>query len=391
MNRLPAVEAGEGLASRCAPLVNMHAAAEPSPDLDTARLDLSSPWEGEGRKAPYLSVVVAARHDDHGGNPLARLQLFLDTFRGQCDRLGLDAEVVLVEWNPPADRPQLGDTLRIGPAARCPLRIVEVPAAVHARLPFALQLPLFQMIAKNVGIRRSRGAFVLATNIDILFSDALVRRLARRDLRANRMYRVDRYDIPADVPTDRPLDFAQRHVIRINAREGTHDLRTGQVHRIYRPITWRERLMALRLWPITSHARLHTNACGDFTLMHRRQWERVRGYPELAMYSMHLDSVLCHAAHHAGARECVLAEPCRIYHIEHAPGSGFTPEHKSQLDARLRDVGVPQLSHDQFAAWARAMRRDHAPIVVNGRGWGMADLTLPEWTFDADAARALAA
>jgi len=36
------------------------------------------------------------------------------------------------------------------------------------------KLPLFQMIAKNVGIRRARGRFVLVTNIDILFSDAVI-------------------------------------------------------------------------------------------------------------------------------------------------------------------------------------------------------------------------
>ncbi len=328
--------------------------------------------------APYLSVVVTARNDDHGGNPLERLQLFLDMLGEQCDRFALDAEIVLVEWNPPPSRLRFAEALAVTPRRHCPVRIVEVPPAVHARFPFALQLPLFQMIAKNAGIRRSRGTFVLATNIDILFSDALVRRLARRDLRPGRMYRLDRHDIPADVPTRHALEFAHRNVIRINGRDGTRDLRTGQLHRIYKPATWRERLMTMRLWPVTAHARLHTNACGDFTLMHRSRWFDLRGYPELAMYSMHLDSVLCHAAHYGGARECVLADPCRIYHVEHAPGSGFTPENKDKLDTRLRDAGVPQLSHDQFAAWARAMRHDRAPILVNGHDWGLADDVLRE-------------
>ena len=40
------------------------------------------------------------------------------------------------------------------------------------------RLPLFQMIGKNVGIRRSRAPFVLATNVDIIFSDALFSFLA---------------------------------------------------------------------------------------------------------------------------------------------------------------------------------------------------------------------
>ena len=48
------------------------------------------------------------------------------------------------------------------------------PSVLHRRLKYADRLPLFQMIAKNVGIRRAKGQFVLATNIDILFSDELI-------------------------------------------------------------------------------------------------------------------------------------------------------------------------------------------------------------------------
>src|SRR5262249_28099540 len=68
---------------------------------------------------------------------------------------------------------------------------------------------------------------------------------------------------------------------------------------------------------------LQTNACGDFTLLAREVWFAMRGYAELDIFSMHLDSLLCHAAHHGGAQECLLGEPMRIFHIEHAAGSGW--------------------------------------------------------------------
>ena len=55
--------------------------------------------------APYLSVVVTTRNDDHGGDPLKRLQAFVNTFAEQCRRTHLDAEVIVVEWNPPPDKP----------------------------------------------------------------------------------------------------------------------------------------------------------------------------------------------------------------------------------------------------------------------------------------------
>src|SRR5262249_16517582 len=45
---------------------------------------------------------------------------------------------------------------------------------------------------------------------------------------------------------------------------------------------------------------LHTNACGDFTLMAACHWWDIRGYPEFEIYSFNIDSLGCHMAHHAG-------------------------------------------------------------------------------------------
>jgi hypothetical protein len=175
---------------------------------------------------PYLSVVVATRNDDHGGDPLKRLQAFINTFAAQCRRSALDAEVIVVEWNPPSDRPRVSELCRLPPDTPFPVRFVEVPAEYHQRLRFSAVLPLFQMIAKNVGILRARGRFVLATNIDIIFSNELVEHLASGRLAPGRLYRVDRHDIDSDFPVDAGLNeqmtFCQTHQIRVHARSGTH-------------------------------------------------------------------------------------------------------------------------------------------------------------------------
>jgi hypothetical protein len=187
--------------------------------------------------APYLSVVVTARNDNHGGDLLYRMRVFISGLVAQCERHRLDAELVLVEWNPPEDRPRLSEALDWPASEYCPVRIIEVPHALHARLEHGERLPLFQMIAKNVGIRRARGTFVLATNVDVLLSDDLAAFLARRQLRSGVLYRTDRYDVTADIPEDAPiaeqLALAAGRVIRICRREGTLDLRTGEFYRIY--------------------------------------------------------------------------------------------------------------------------------------------------------------
>ena len=177
---------------------------------------------------PYLSVVVTGRNDDHGGNLLGRMQAFVNGWIAQSKRRRLASELIFVEWNPPEDRPRLADALEwpkdLGP---CQVRIIQVPPDLHRRYAHAEALPLYQMMAKNAGIRRARGRFVLATNIDIIFSDEVVGFLAERKLEPRRMYRIDRHDVMPDVPVDgidEQLAYCRTHLIRINAREGTFNL-----------------------------------------------------------------------------------------------------------------------------------------------------------------------
>ncbi|MCC7166528.1 MAG: hypothetical protein IT565_03070 [Rhodospirillales bacterium] len=186
---------------------------------------------------PYLSLVVTSRNDDHGLNIMQRMQFFVDGWFHQARRFGLPSELIFVEWNPPPDRPRLFEALR-WPAERgpCRLRILEVPESIHARYRVGDKLPLIQFTAKNAGIRRARGTFVLATNIDILFSDEMMAFLAKQALDPACLYRNDRIDVPTDLPTDRPigavLAYAAQNPIRINGRHWTFDLRDSSLYAI---------------------------------------------------------------------------------------------------------------------------------------------------------------
>ena len=175
---------------------------------------------------PYLSVVVTARNDDHGKNLLARMQTFVNALISQCRRHRVPTELIMIEWNPPLDRPRLAEALTWpDDEGWCPVRILEVPIELHRRWASWQALPLYQMIGKNVGIRRAHGEFVLATNVDVLFSDELMRFMGERRLDPGKMYRVDRWDVMADVPVNAPVEeqlaYCGSHLIRLNAREGT--------------------------------------------------------------------------------------------------------------------------------------------------------------------------
>jgi hypothetical protein len=98
---------------------------------------------------------------------------------------------------------------------------------------------------------------------------------------------------------------------------------------------------------------------------------------------MHLDSLFCYSAFHAGIREELLPDSYRIYHVEHAIGSGWTPEGGAQLYARLAAKGVPAVSDSEAAAWISAMRRLNCPLIFNHNDWGLDGKELPEKRFSA--------
>lgn len=408
-------------------------------------------------REPFLSVVATSRNDNHGKNLLYRMQMFVDSFIAQCKKHHLNAELILVEWNPPDDTPPLAKALCFpqdkGP---CSIRIIRMPPEVHAKLTHADRLPLFQMMGKNVGIRRALGQFVLATNIDILFSDELVSYM-KHQLNPHHLYRVDRLDVPETLPQadsfEEILKFCFKNHFRINGRLGTelvHKKRfkkkiakLGQIivkieqiitrvedriaqdlkklgltnffkvpyviaKRLYFflqtkilsaiektttffvnfPKTFKKAQIGAAAIPLLKELLcvlypknsivLHTNACGDFTLLSRSNWEKLKGYPEWHMYSWHLDSVLLYQARLHGIKQRSLPRRMSIFHIEHDLGSGYSPEGAKLLFERLASKGIPYLSNADLEEIATKLSRSKVKVTYNPDNWGMADLVFEE-------------
>jgi hypothetical protein len=175
--------------------------------------------------SPYLSIVVVSRNDDHGGDPLLRTQCCINSLYKQCNRFRIPTELIIIEWNPPQDRAGLIDVIQ-WPEDRqfINTRVITVPPEYHNTLEHSKKLHLFQMVGKNVGIRRAKGEYVLATNIDILFSDELMEYISKRKFQHGYYYRVDRFDVHTDVviePSENVMSYCRNHVIRVNIKLGT--------------------------------------------------------------------------------------------------------------------------------------------------------------------------
>jgi hypothetical protein len=335
--------------------------------------------------APHLTVVATSRNDDHGGNLLTRMQLFVDGLAEQADRFGMPVELLLVEWNPPAGRPSLRDALRWEDSEHFQPELITVPHDVHSTQPNAGRLPIYQMIAKNVGFRRARAPYVLATNIDILLTDELFAFL-QTDLKPNAMYRVDRHDVVAPLDGPRLPTPAECRLIRPIRQHRLLGLHYGDDASSQRP---RRRMapsdlsrLAMGAWYRIVLPRLHTSGCGDFTLTSREVWSAIRGYPEWPIFSWHIDGIVLYQAYALGVEMVNLQPPLAAVHLEHGTGSGWTPEGARALFARLDEAGVPYMStnHYRRLAW-KLVRQGRNAKPINGPDWGMPSADLPTARF----------
>lgn len=328
---------------------------------------------------PLLSLVVTTRNDSD--QALQRMQIFVDGLLAQARQFQLSCELVVVEWNPPSDRPSIAEALDwISASEFCRVRIINVPPELHAKFDNSDVIPLFQMIAKNVGIRRAHGKFILATNVDILFSNELIQFFASGKLRADRMYRIDRSDVPANMPqhlsVPERLDWCKNNVFRLYRFKEIVDVQNGVIPPcLPKPSV----LQRLRKWFWKHPHQIHTNACGDFTLLSSEYWQKTRGYPEFPLRAMKLDGLLCYSAYFSGAREIVLEEPMGIYHLDHparSDGAGIA------LTSRGTDSKKIQLPMFQYRQWVEQMQHSRIPILFNGLDWGLWNENLIEAVID---------
>jgi len=251
------------------------------------------------------------------------------------------------------------------------------------------------MWAKNVGLRRAEAKFIVATNIDVLLSDHLMARIARAELSEKKMYRSDRFDLPANYAEKHSYSFADsdafRNIMRINRRGAISHIGGLRPEALKffstRPQKGGKRLREkLRLFfrqhgipvKVRSKYELHTNACGDFTILVKEAWEGLRGYPEIAAYSFHVDSILCAQAHNNGFQELVLPYPEVHFHVDHQ--DGWSPEASKLLFKRLRDKGIPYLDQE-LSAYEDFCRLSRPPVLFNSPNWGFGDQSFHEDVF----------
>ncbi len=234
---------------------------------------------------PYLTIIVTGRNDDFGGNFNARLFGALEFNHAHLTERGIPHEFVFVEWRPVPGKLWLSEVLldRYPQLVSHTLSCFVADAAYHDAYSLNQKLQFQEFIAKNIAIRRCRGAFILTTNTDVYLSRGMLDVLAARELEPRVLYRTVRIDLKEDLDSDR-IDWA------ILEDERNYD----HVNEIEPPY--------------------YTNASGDFLLLDRDSYQELRGFNEVYRAAkVHMDSNFCRKAYSSGMRLQALEAP--VYHV----------------------------------------------------------------------------
>jgi len=307
---------------------------------------------------PKISFVVTGRNDDYGGNLINRASTFVRTLSHFADKYHLPIEIIFVEYNPIPDKKYLFEEIHVPRTPFVKLRGIIVPPGFHEKVK-QNNIPVLEYIAKNIGIRRANGEYILATNPDIVFSEELARHLSEENLDKNNFYRADRNDIKQN---RFPEAMTPEKILKVCKKNVTKILYTPRTHYISWRL-WFSRFIhgrtrsSLSLCPLFNYRYppdrklAYENAAGDFLLAHRSIWEKVHGYDQTP-HNLHHDGLMIHVLKTLRYTQEVFEYP--IYHINHQEGR----------------IGRPGIEFSKYRELTKKMQETGIPHIVNGPEWG---------------------
>ncbi|MBE2246616.1 MAG: hypothetical protein IAE67_05115 [Candidatus Competibacteraceae bacterium] len=328
-------------------------------------------------KTPYLSVVMAVRNDKHRSDLSERLNIALRVWSELCSDYTLPIEILLVEWNPLPQMPSLQSIIKSGyhnPYTN--IRIISVPNEIHCKIDPKNPEGFHQMIAKNTGIRRAKGLFVLCTNLDVFPDKMLIEILSKQQLKSKTYYRTRRCDIPSEkllnMSVEELISYSRKHIIR---SLGMHPKWPGlKVYKkqylvykfsvlkwIYPFLLFIKRLLLGKFH--FNLATIDKEASGDFTLMSHAGWMQIKGYLENTEYPLHIDSLALIHANYCNFKQIILPPEACVYHMDH-PGS-WREENKDDKK------NVSHLSWEDVTKIAAGLQK--GDFIYNTDKWGLAD------------------
>ena len=309
-----------------------------------------------------LSFIVAIRNDNHGGNMRQKIQTFINNWIHLVNKFKVNYELIIIDWNSPSVKGPIRKKFKFENLKKnSSIKIIEINKKDLSKTKQFLNLDFYQMIAKNIGSKCALSDTLLLTNIDIIFTEKIFKKLSNLKVKSKEIYRAVRYDINLNKFNNLNEDLLLKKVIRINYPQYTYDLINKKKFKIkisffeyfkklfnyeFYKILFKINIFSLiKTFNIFYNSNLFTNACGDFILINKNFFLKLGGFYEFNGYSWNLDNLFLWQAYFNNAKFKILKE--KIYHVDHKIGSGFTAGNKA-LFKKLKKQEINYINNFQL-------------------------------------------
>lgn len=230
-----------------------------------------------------LSLVISGRNDNHNGDFDLRAEYAIKHNTALLNSLSIPLEIVWVEWNPLPHTPLFASKLQLW---HHNVKSFVVTPEIHNHVCDNPGIGVMQFHAKNTGIRRAQGEWILSMNADTYLTKEVLLPLSSDKLDPDLFHiatRIDFHSLHLETP---PSEYPIRNFGERN---------TTLVSKIDIPRSF--------------------GSVGDFSLLHRKQWMKLQGHFEGVRFSnLHLDTLLCRKWIELGGSFHELGS---IYHADH--------------------------------------------------------------------------
>ena len=346
---------------------------------------------------PFLSIVVVGRNDNYGGDFNFRLQNQAVWLNYIVEKEQLPTELIIVNYNPLPDEPSMLESIN-WPTGRhfLSIRFINVPNEIHQSLyhqpDIRKPVPVYEYIGKNIGIRRAKGQYILASNPDIIYHPYIFRLIKNGVLNPYSYYRADRCDYKRDelgnlVGEAEELELIKARVFKAFLKGYIYDFQSAprifdmafrwlQIRNSFR---LRKEILKVEFEKISNRLELHLdydnieyyyhcNAGGDFMMMHRDALHELHGCPENTYLSLHTDSLVAVMAGTSGLKERIFSVP--IFHCDH--------ERRYDAAAKNKRTAIMEKMYRQMQDDGKKMHLEQQPIIYNDENWGAKGLVFAE-------------
>jgi len=282
-----------------------------------------------------ISAIIVSRNDNYGGH--------LNERATYCFNSAIDTydEVIYVDWNSPTHSLlyDIKDNINFKGNFK---HFVIPPKAAKQLTNFDPYTQICcEVLARNIGLRRAEGDWLVSTNIDIIHP-----RREELEETINKLDQNSFYTISRRATGWEQIKKFHNDEIPFDQWKSLRDyLISGSEERHFEETT------------VTGDDYSIINCCGDFQIAPKNIWNSVRGMEEDLIYSLYADTNIQKKAVMHGFGLKALYSPA-LFHINHGKGGG------GFLD------GINKKTNDPYRAIV------HQNLTQNPDTWGFSDIEI---------------